>query len=89
MEKPMDKILSARVDEGIVQKINLIAHKLKTTKKSVIEHAINNYAKIIEKEEEIDVLDLTFGAWKRDETPDNTIIEIKAKFAQSMRKNQQ
>jgi hypothetical protein len=85
----MDKILSARVDEGIVQKINLIAQKLKTTKKSVIEHAINNYAKKIEKEEEIDILDLTFGAWKRNETPDNTIKDIKAKFAQSMRNHQQ
>lgn len=84
----MDKILSARVDEEVVQKINIIAHKLKTTKKSVIENAIQDYAEKIEKEEKIDLLELTLGAWKRDETPDETIKDIKNKFKQSMNRYQ-
>jgi len=36
----MDKILSARIDEEIIQKISLIASELKTTKKKVIETGI-------------------------------------------------
>ncbi len=83
----MDKILSARVDEAILQKISLIASELKTSKKSVIENAIQEYAKKIEDESKIDPLELTLGAWKRDESADETVISIKRKFTQSMKRH--
>ncbi len=83
----MDKILSARVEEEILQKISLIASELKTSKKSVIESAINEYAKKIEQESKIDPLELTLGAWKRDESADETVISTKRKFAQSMKRH--
>ena len=80
----MDKILSARVNEEIIQQIGLIANELKTTKKAVIETAIQEYAKKIKKEGKIDLLELTLGAWKRDETADETVKSIKSKFKKSM-----
>ena len=84
----MDKILSARVDEEIIQKISLIANELKTTKKSVIENAIKEYADKIGKEEKIDVLEMTLGAWNRGETADEAINSIKSTFRQSMVRHQ-
>ncbi len=80
----MDKILSARVDEEIIQKISLIASEMKTTKKSVIENAIQEYADKMEKEGRIDILDMTLGAWCRDDTADETVKSIKSKFKKSM-----
>ena len=80
----MDKILSARVNEEIIQKISLIASELKTTKKSVIENAIQDVADKIEKEGKTDLLEITLGAWSRDDVPDETIKSIKNNFKQSM-----
>ena len=84
----MDKILSARVDEEIIHKIGLIANELKTTKKSVIENAIKEYADKIGKEGKIDIFEKTLGAWNRDETAEETINSIKGAFKQSMVKHQ-
>ncbi len=85
----MDKILSARLDEEVIQKINLIASELKTTKKSVIENAIQEYAAKIEKEGKIDLLEMTLGAWAREETADETVKSTKNKFQQSMTRYQE
>jgi len=84
----MDKILSARIDEEIIHKINLIASELKTTKKKVIENAILEYADKIGKEGQIDVLELTLGAWNRDEETEETISSIKGAFKQTMERHQ-
>ena len=46
----MDKILSARVDESVIQRIGSLARQLNTTKKKIIEGAIILYAEKIEKE---------------------------------------
>jgi predicted transcriptional regulator len=84
----MDKILSARIDEEIVQKISLIASELKTTKKKVIENAILEYADKIGKKGEIDVLEITLGAWNREEAAEETINSIKSAFKQTMVRHQ-
>jgi predicted transcriptional regulator len=36
----MDKILSARVDESVANRIGLLARRLRTSKKKIIESAI-------------------------------------------------
>jgi predicted transcriptional regulator len=84
----MDKILSARVDEEIIQKISLIASELKTSKKKVIERAILEYADKIGKEGKIDVLEMTLGAWHRDETAEEIVDSIKSEFKQSAVRHQ-
>ena len=59
----MDKVLSARVDEFVVRQIGELAHRLHTSKKRIIEKAIEQFAKTVESEGEDDVLARTCGAW--------------------------
>ena len=69
----MDKVLSARVDESIIQQIGLLARELNTSKKAIIEAAIKLYSEQTGLEEKIDVFENTCGAWKRSESPQENI----------------
>jgi predicted transcriptional regulator len=40
----MDKILSARVDESVIQQVGILARELNTSKKAIIEAAIKLYS---------------------------------------------
>jgi len=40
----MDKIFSSKIDEAVIHKIGLLAQKLNTSKKSIIETAIREYS---------------------------------------------
>jgi hypothetical protein len=40
----MDKIMSPRMDEAVIQRIGMSAKKLGTSKKAVLENAIRHYA---------------------------------------------
>lgn len=57
----MDKILSARVDESIANRIGLLARRLRTSKKKIIESAIERYAAQVDKEQDFDVFEHTCG----------------------------
>ncbi|MFQ5480856.1 MAG: ribbon-helix-helix protein, CopG family [Thermodesulfobacteriota bacterium] len=83
----MDKVLSARVDERVLHQINMLAKELHTSKKSVIEEAILTYVKKIEAEKGMDVLDLTSGVWKRDESAEETSRKARAAFTKSMERH--
>lgn len=80
----MDKILSARLDESIVSRIGSLARQLHTTKKQIIEGAIELYAAKIEAENKVDVLDQTFGAWQRKESAQETVNKARKAFQDSM-----
>lgn len=82
----MDKILSARVDEAVIQRIGALARQLGTTKKTVIESAVRSFAEKIEKEGDTDVLEQTFGVWDRKESPQTTVKEARKAFRASMRR---
>ena len=81
----MDKIMSTRMDERVIRKIGMLAQKLGTSKKAVLENAIQSYAEKIASEKEMDFLAQTFGSWKRRESIENTIDTIK----KTMRKSQE
>jgi hypothetical protein len=81
----MDKIMSTRMDEAVIQRIRLLAKELGTSKKAIIENAVRNYAEKIEAERGVDVLAQTFGSWKRDESAATTVTSIK----NAMRKSQE
>ena len=85
----MDKVLSARVDESVVRCIGLLAQQLNTSKKKVIETAIERYAEQIAAEHNVDVLDRTFGAWKREETAAATVSASRKAFRDSMSRRHQ
>ena len=80
----MDKVLSARVDESVVTRIGVLARELHTTKKSIIEGAIKLFAEKVEGEHGVDLLDLTFGAWSRKESPESTVRRARRAFSGSM-----
>ena len=81
----MDKIMSARVDEAVIRHIGMLAQKLGTSKKAVIENAIRHYLEEIQAKEGFDLLSETFGGWQRDESAAETVRHIKA----AMRKSQE
>ena len=82
----MDKVLSARVDESVVRCIGMLANQLNTSKKQVIEGAIRMYAEKIAAEQNLDVLDRTFGAWKREDSAAASVSSSRKTFRDAMTK---
>lgn len=81
----MDKIMSTRIDETVIQHIGLLAKKLGTTKKAVLENAVRFYSEKVVAEQDFDILAHTFGSWQRDESAAETVQSIK----DTMRKSQE
>ena len=84
----MDKILSTRIDGSVIQKLNMMTDVLSTTKKAVVEKAILALMKQVELEKNLDVLDITFGAWQRKESVDETVQHGRKYFQKSMARHQ-
>lgn len=80
----MDKVFSARVDESVVGRINHLARQLHSTKKQVIERAVELFARQVESERKTDVLEQSFGAWKREDSAQETVETARAAFRKSM-----
>ena len=85
LEAIMDKIMSTRVDEAVIRHIGMLADRLGTSKKAVIENAVRYYLERIEEEEGFDLLSHTFGCWERSESASETVRVIK----DTMRKSQE
>jgi predicted transcriptional regulator len=82
----MDKILSARVEESVVNRIGWLARRLHTSKKKVIESAIEAYASKVDKEQALDVFQETCGAWRRGESPAHLVETARKAFRNSMQR---
>jgi len=80
----MDKVFSARIDESIAGRIDMLARELHTTKKHVIESAINQFYDKVSKEHEVDVIDQAHGAWQRKEAANTTVSKSRKAFRDSM-----
>ncbi len=83
----MDKILSARVDESVVQQIALLAAELNMTKKAIIESAIQHYSEQKGMERKMNVFEKTCGAWNREETPQESISKARMACNKSMKRH--
>ncbi len=81
----MNKIMSTRMDEAVIRNIGMLAKRLGTSKKEVLENAVRYYVEKIESEKDFDVLTHTFGSWQRDKSADKTVHTIK----DAMRKSQE
>lgn len=81
----MDKIMSTRIDEAVIRHIGLLAKRLGTSKKAILENAVRYYVEKIEAEQDFDVLTHTFGSWQRDKSAAETVQTIK----DTMRKSQE
>ena len=73
----MDKIMSTRIDEAVIRHIGMLAKRLGTSKKAVLENAVRCYVEKIETEQGFDVLTDTFGSWQRDKSAAETLQAIK------------
>ena len=83
----MEKIISARVDESVAQTIEFLARVMKTSKKKVIEQAINEFAKK-QGGQKTDMLERTHGVWKRRASAETIASEVRKKFQNSMIRHQ-
>lgn len=78
----MDRVISARLDEKIIEELDFATKRLRMTKKQFLEEAIRLRAKETRLEETLRIIDESFGAWKRDdETIDETMATIRASRA--------
>lgn len=83
----MDKVISARVDESAIDKIGSLAHRLHTSKRKIIERAIEMYAAKIDEEQGFDVFERTCGAWARKESAKQLAGAARKAFRDSMRRH--
>jgi hypothetical protein len=84
---PMDKVISARVDETVAGRIGVLAHRLRLSKKKVIENAVELYATQVETEGKHDSLREAFGAWERKESAAETAETARKAFRKSMERH--
>ena len=68
----MDRVFSTRMDENLVKKVNRMAKQKSISKKALIEDALQAYLKESGSNIELDIIERSFGAWKRDEAFEQT-----------------
>lgn len=84
----MERIFSARLDEGALDELERVTRKLKMTKRKFLEEAIHLRARQLEGVEVGDVWSETLGAWKRPENPETTIRRARTAFRRAFGQHQ-
>jgi hypothetical protein len=79
----MDKIISTRMDEASIRCIDILAKKLGSSKKAILENAIKCFAEKMASQKDIDIFTQTSGCWKRNESPAETVQSAKAAMRKS------
>ena len=79
----MDKIFSTRLDEDLVRQIDRFVRERSITKKRLIEKAVRGYLEQMGEKVERDIVDRSFGAWRRDETAQETWSRAREAFKRS------
>jgi hypothetical protein len=80
----MDKIMSARVDESVAALLDTLSRKLGRSKKHILEEALRGYAEHAEDGASVDMLDETWGAWHRNDSPATTVRRARTAFRSSL-----
>ena len=81
--------MSARVDEAVLYRLNMLAESLKMSKKAILEEAILAFAEKMNARHEIDILEKTCGAWQREESVEETVQQSRNTFRSSMMRHQE
>ena len=69
----MEKIFSTRLDGKLIHQTNVIAAKKAISKKRLVEEGLNLYFEGTGDKVGHDILEASFGAWERDEAPQETL----------------
>lgn len=83
----MDRVFSARIDEATIHKVSLLARLLGTSRKAVVERAINELVDKIEEASLVAVLDHTHGTWRREESAEETVCNVRRAFDADTRRH--
>lgn len=85
----MDKIFSTRLDEDLIRQIDRFVRAKSITKKSLIEKALRAYFEQSGEKMEHEIIDRSFGAWKRDETAGETWSQARKAFNEGLKRHRQ
>lgn len=76
----MDRVFSTRMDEELIKRVNRFVREKTMTKKGLVEEALREYLKHLDENVEDDIVERSFGAWKRTETGSETWIHSRKTF---------
>ena len=84
----MQKILSARLDEAVLEELDRVTAARKMTKKAFLEQAIRRLAKDLGSDGESDIWSESCGTWARNEAPERTIERGRRAFQDALERLQ-
>ncbi len=83
----MDKIVSARLDEGAIHQMEQVVRRLGITKKRFLEEAIRLRAQQAGHGGGPDVWAETCGAWRRREAPAQIVAAVRSAFREAFERH--
>lgn len=83
----MDRVFSTRLDEDLVRRVDRFVKQRSLSKKGLIEQALLAYLDHIDPNHEHDVLERSFGAWKRKESVEKTWLRAREAFNRNFRRH--
>jgi hypothetical protein len=85
----MDRVLSARIDEAVLDELERTSRRLRMTKKQFLEEAIRLRAANAPGAAREDVWEATCGAWQRRESPAATVRRARRAFESAIQRHRQ
>lgn len=68
----MGKAFSTRLDEDLLRRVDRFLKERSLSRKAFIEQALREYMDRVSPNRKLDIIEWSFGAWKRDESPEET-----------------
>jgi len=84
----VDRIFSTKIDEDLARQLDTYVKKRGLSKKRLVEAALRSYFKQRGAKPAHEILERTFGAWKREESPEETRVRVREKFNKSFRRHE-
>jgi hypothetical protein len=83
----MQKTLTARIDESVIDMVDQIALKKKMSKPEIIEKAITHFWELVLFDKNQNPFEASFGSWKRKESVEETVQKSREAFNNSMQRH--
>jgi hypothetical protein len=83
----MDRVFSTRLDEDVVRRVDRFVRERSISKKGLVEQALRAFLDRIDPNHEHDVVERSFGAWKRKEPAEKTWLRSREAFNRSFRRH--
>jgi hypothetical protein len=83
----MDKVFSTRLDENLINQINIFVKDKAISKKHLVEMALKNYFKQAGSKMEYDIIERSFGLWQRKENAISTWSKARKTFNKGFRRH--